>query len=170
MLRAEVKKESVLGKRIKQIIDSGKLVSDDIINELMKQYAGDKIIYDGYPRTIGQAEFMESFVKKPLIIYFDVNGDVVVKRLGGRFICPKCGYIYNTESIPPQKKGICDLDGSKLIQREDDKPESVRKRFKEYQEKTKPLVEFYNKKKLLKTIDASKLQDEEYVQVKKLIK
>ena len=169
IIREEIKKATPLGKKAKSIVEAGTLLSDEVINELMRQYADDNTIFDGYPRSIGQAQALESFTNIDSIIYFEVSEDIIVDRLTGRRTCPKDGSIYHIKNFPPKKPGICDKCGASLIQRKDDQPQAVKERFREYQKKTKPLIEFYKNKNLLKTIDASGTPDTIYQQVKQVL-
>jgi len=169
LLRAEIKQGTELGKKVKGIIEGGDLVSDEIINELMEKYAEDKTLYDGYPRTIGQAKALEKFAKITSVIFFKVSEEVVVDRLSGRRICPKDGAIYHIRNIPPKQEGICDNDGTPLMQRKDDQPETIKGRFKVYETETKPLVEFYQTASILKEIDANGDVDSIFKQIKQTL-
>ena len=165
MFREAATSGTELGKKVKEIMEKGELVPDDIVNEvvrerLLKDDCKRGFILDGYPRTVPQAEALEKILeelgeKLTAAIFFDVPEDVVVERLTNRRICPKCGRIYNLLSMKPKEDELCDVCKVKLIQRDDDKEEVVRKRYKVYMENTKPVIEFYNKKKLLFTIDGT---------------
>ena len=164
ILRRNIKEGTKLGTLAKDVIARGELVSDNLVNDMMfEEIRGFKnakgFILDGYPRTIGQAEALEKFLAKGKIllaaaINFDASETVLVDRLSGRRGCPKCGKIYHARNMPPQKDGICDVDGEKLTTRKDDEPETIRHRLKVYHESTKPLVEFYRKKGLLHNVSA----------------
>lgn len=166
MFREEVARGTELGKRIKSVLDAGQLVSDDTVNELIKARISGSNVFDGYPRTLVQAEALDKLVKIDYVVLFDMSEDAIVERLAGRRVCPGCKQVYHLKTIVPKREGVCDKCGGKLIQRDDDKPEVIRKRFKVYSEQTAPLVEFYRKKKLLKTLDASKTPEEVYEKVK----
>ena len=165
MFREAAASGTELGKRGKEIMEKGELVPDDIVNAVVKERLSKDdcrkgFILDGYPRTVPQAEALEGILKElgdslTAAIFFDVPEDVVVERLTNRRICPKCGRIYNLISMKPKEDELCDVCKVKLIQRDDDKEDVVRKRYKVYMENTKPVIEFYNKKNLLFTIDGT---------------
>lgn len=163
LLRAEVKAETELGKKVKEIINSGKLVPDELITELVeKKMEKEKehgVILDGFPRTLNQAELLEEVVKKlnlkiDAVINFSVSDETTFKRIGGRLTCTKCGKIYNKESNPPKEQGKCDSCGGEVVVRDDDKEEAIKKRLELYKKQTKPLIEYYKEKGLLKDFDA----------------
>lgn len=144
---------------LKSILASGALVSDDFMNKLVRSRLAKKdcangFLLDGYPRTIPQARYFDETlaslnIELDAVVAVDVPEESIVKRLSARRVCLKCGRPYNLEFNPPKRDGTCDVCGSTLIQREDDKPETVRKRLSVYKTQTAPLVEYYKKKKLL---------------------
>ncbi len=157
--------------RIKEIINSGKLIPAEemtmhVINFLSKEKIEPKgILFEGFPRFISQYEALDNFLKSKgddidLVISLDVPMDVAVRRISSRWNCPKCGEIYNTDSKPPQKTGICDKCGGTLVQREDDKPESVKTRFEYYQENTKELINYVDKLGKLTRVNGDRPIDE----------
>jgi len=155
LLREAVKNQTELGKLAKQYMDEGKLVPDDLIISLIKEklqeYADKNIIFDGFPRTIPQAESLDNFLSHlnknvDAVILFKIEDDEVVKRLAGRRVCPSCGAVYHMIYNPPKIDEICDKCGAKLIQRDDDKEEVIRKRLEVYHQQTKPLIEYYKSK------------------------
>ena len=149
MLRAAVKAGTEVGLKAKAVMDSGALVTDDIIIALVKDRltwddckAG--FLFDGFPRTIPQAEAMrDAGVNIDVVLEIDVPDDEIVRRLSGRRVHLDSGRVYHIEFNPPQKDGLDDVTGEPLIQREDDKEETVRKRLSVYHSQTKPLVDFY---------------------------
>ena len=149
MLRAAVKAESDLGKQVKEVMASGGLVTDEIIIALVKDRikgddCGNGFLFDGLPRTIPQASaLVESDIQIDVVLEIDVQDDEIVKRLSGRRVHLDSGRIYHIVYNPPNKKGVDDVSGGELIQREDDKEETVRNRLKVYHQQTKPLVEYY---------------------------
>ncbi|MFN7064778.1 MAG: adenylate kinase [Aquificaceae bacterium] len=162
LLREAVKQAVPLGKRAKEYMDKGELVPDELIvsliEEVMPKDGG--FILDGFPRTIAQAIALEKMLKEhgkeiDKVILFEVSEELVVDRLSGRLTCSQCGTVYHVNYNPPKQEGICDLCGGKLIQREDDREEVIRRRFKVYQEQTQPLIDFYKKKNMLTSLDAS---------------
>jgi adenylate kinase len=159
ILREEIKAGTELGKLARSFIDDGNLVPDrvavDIIqNRLKKDDARDGYILDGFPRTVPQAEMFEGVLEElgsrlDRVIYLDASEEVLVRRLSGRRVCRDCGKIFHLVNMPPEVEGICDACGGELYQRPDDEPESVRHRFRVYQEKTADLIQWYEKKGLL---------------------
>jgi len=155
LLREAVKNQTELGKLAKQYMDEGKLVPDDLIISLIKEklqeYADKNIIFDGFPRTIPQAESLDNLLSHlnknvDAVILFKIEDDEVVKRLAGRRVCPSCGAVYHMIYNPPKTDEICDKCGARLIQRDDDKEEVIRKRLEVYHQQTKPLIEYYKSK------------------------
>jgi adenylate kinase len=156
IFRAELKAGTPLGNAAKEIMASGGLVGDDIVNAMVSGRLRQPdcqrgFLLDGYPRTIPQAQFLEGLLRElgypePTIVYLDVPDEVLVARLASRRQCPTCGRIYNLLSQPPSREGVCDADGAALIQRDDDKEQVIRARLKAYSESTGPLVQFYSKR------------------------
>lgn len=165
ILRAAVKEGTALGEQAKGFMDSGKLVPDDLIIsiqlERMKYSDCEKgFILDGFPRTLKQATALEQKgVHIDHVVYFDVDEETVVQRISTRLTCKECGHVYNTVTMPPKEEGKCDLDGSELYQRADQKEDVVRQRLATYRKETEPLIGFYKEKGLLRTIDAGKEKD-----------
>lgn len=149
MLRAAVKAESDLGKQVKEVMASGGLVTDEIIIALVKDRikeddCGNGFLFDGFPRTIPQASaLVEGDIQIDVVLEIDVQDDEIVKRLSGRRVHLDSGRVYHIVYNPPNKKGVDDVSGGELIQREDDKEETVRNRLRVYHQQTKPLVEYY---------------------------
>ncbi|HBT39615.1 MAG: Adenylate kinase [Thermotoga sp. 50_1627] len=164
MFREAVASGSELGKQVQHILSSGALVPDEIVNRLVRDRISkpdckDGFILDGYPRTVQQASALDEMLKNmghklDAVLYLKVSEDVVVKRLTNRRVCPKCGKIYNLLSMPPKKDEICDDCGTKLVQRDDDKEDVVRNRFRVYTETTAPLINYYKERGILVEIDA----------------
>jgi adenylate kinase len=151
MLRAAVKTGSALGVAAKKVMDSGGLVSDEIIIGLVKERitqpdCTNGFLFDGFPRTIPQAEAMRSAgVKLDVVLEIDVPDDAIIERMSGRRVHPASGRTYHVKFNPPKVEGRDDMTGEPLIQRDDDKEETVRKRLAVYQSQTRPLVEYYSK-------------------------
>ena len=166
IFRKNIKEGTALGKEAKQYMDEGKLVPDELtVRILLDRVASDDCsrgyILDGFPRTIPQAEALEKKLGEldddiDFAINVDVPDENIVNRMSGRRACPKCGATYHIKHIPPKKEGICDECGAELIIRDDDKPETVQNRLKVYHEQTQPLIEYYDKKKILRTVDGTK--------------
>ena len=170
ILRAAVKEGSDLGKEAKDYMDKGDLVPDDLICRVIMERvdsdeAKDGFLLDGFPRTIGQAETLEDALDKrdrslTAALLVDADDDTVMKRLSGRRVCTKNGHNYHVDFDPPKNEGVCDQDGSRLVQRDDDKPETVSHRLEVYHDQTQPLIEHYEDKGLLKRFDGTRAPDE----------
>ncbi len=171
MLREEIIKKTSLGEEINKYYSKGHLVPDNIVSDMVKLKirAHPDFILDGFPRAVEQARILEDFIKVELVIFLDVPEKIAVERISGRRTCEKCAASYHIKNIPPKKKGICDKCGGKLIRRPDEKPSIVKERFKVYQQKSLPLVNFYNKKGILKEVDGSGTPEEVYGRVKELV-
>jgi adenylate kinase len=170
ILREAVAKETELGKEAKQYMQNGELVPDDLISRAVAERfdsgeADDGFLLDGFPRTIGQAEVLNEILEKrgrdlTAVLLIEVSDDEVVRRLSGRRTCSKGGHVYHMEFDPPKNDGVCDQDGSRLIQRDDDKPETVRKRLSVYHDQTEPLIDWYEERGLLMRFDGKRTPDE----------
>ncbi|ANQ53900.1 adenylate kinase [Thermosipho sp. 1063] len=165
IFREEIASKSDLGKKVEEILKRGELVPDDLTNTIVKErlskYDCKKgFILDGFPRTVAQAKALDEILKKlgrelGYAIYFEASEEVVVERISNRRICKNCGKIYNLITLPPKVNGKCDVCGGELYQREDDREEVVRKRYKVYMENTFPVIEYYRKSNKLFTVDGS---------------
>lgn len=170
ILRAAVKEGSGLGKEAKEYMDRGDLVPDELICRVIMERvdsdeAQDGFLLDGFPRTIGQAETLEQALEKrgrslTAALLVDTDDDTVMKRLSGRRVCSKNGHNYHVNFDPPKREGVCDQDGSKLVQRDDDKPETVKHRLGVYHDQTQPLIDRYEDQGLLKRFDGTRAPDE----------
>ena len=170
ILREAVAEESELGKQAKKYMDKGELVPDELINNVIAERldsgeADDGFLLDGFPRTIGQAEMLEKTLEgrgRELsgVLLIDAPDDEVVRRLSGRRTCAKNSHVYHVEFDPPKNEDVCDQDGSRLIQRDDDKPETVRKRLSVYHDQTEPLIKWYEDRGLLRRFDGTRPPDE----------
>lgn len=159
LFRAAIKNETPLGKQVKTILASGELVPDSVTIEMVKERFTQKdtergFILDGFPRTIAQADALDSIKSIDHVINFNLDREVIVKRLSGRRLCKSTGKIYHILYNPPQVEGIDDETGEPLIQREDDKEEAILNRLEVYWRQTAPLVSYYREKGLLRDIDA----------------
>ena len=168
ILRAEKSAGSVIGKKIRDFIDNGLLVPDDLMIELMMQKIlslKQGFVLDGFPRTLPQAQSLNRMLfehDRPLmlVLNFVVNPKVLSRRFEGRRVCPVCLTVYHIDSMPPAVEGICDNEGAQLIIREDDRPEVVQKRIATYQETMAPLIAYYAQLGNFKTVDTSGTIDE----------
>ncbi|MGB9615560.1 MAG: adenylate kinase [Fervidobacterium sp.] len=170
IFREAIAKGTELGKKVQNIVSSGNLVPDDLTNALVEERLKQSdckngFILDGYPRTINQAQALDVMLQamgRELTgaIYFEVDEETVVQRISTRRVCSRCGKVYNIITLPPKVEGICDDCGGKLIQRDDDKEEIVRSRYRVYIEKTSPLIEYYRNQNKLFTLDGRKSVEE----------
>lgn len=176
MLREAVREETELGQEAKKYMNNGDLVPDDLIIAMITERldqpdTGNGFILDGFPRTCPQAEALDAelerlgrFLTAALLI--DVSEEEVMRRLSGRRVCVKEGHNYHVEFDPPKHSDRCDRDGSRLIQRDDDKEEVVRHRLEEYHSKTEPLIGYYEEKDILVRIDGSRNAEQVQSQVR----
>ena len=165
IFRANIKEGTDLGKEAKTYMDAGQLVPDELtvkilLDRVAKDDCKDGYVLDGFPRTIPQAEVLDEALTKlgdkiDFAIDVDVPDENIVRRMGGRRACVTCGATYHIEHVPPKSEGICDTCGSELILRDDDKPETVSNRLKVYHDQTQPLIDFYTKKGVLKSVDGT---------------
>ena len=179
IFRANIKEGPELGKQAKEYMDRGALVPDELtVKILLDRVSADDCkngyVLDGFPRTIPQAEVLDEALTKlgdavDLAINVEVPDESIVRRMSGRRACLKCGATYHIEHIPPKKEGICDVCGEALVQRDDDKPETVQKRLTVYHEQTAPLIEYYGNKKILKEVDGTKDMEAVFADITKLI-
>ena len=166
IFRANIKNGTELGKKAKEYMDKGLLVPDELtVQLLLDRVANDDCkngyVLDGFPRTIPQADVLDNELTKlgdkvDFAVNVDVPDENIVRRMSGRRACLKCGATYHIEHIPPKVEGVCDKCGSELVLREDDKPETVQNRLSVYHEQTQPLIDYYDKKNILKTVDGTK--------------
>ncbi len=166
MLRANVRDGTELGQEAQRYMDAGDLVPDGLIvamvaERLHHQDAEDGFILDGFPRTVAQAQALDAMLSQlarriTAALLIDVPDEEVVRRLSGRRVCVKAGHNYHIEFDPPKREGICDQDGSRLIQRDDDKPDVIRNRLRVYHEKTAPLIDYYDEQGQMRRIDGTR--------------
>lgn len=166
IFRANIKNNTELGQKAKQYMDQGLLVPDgltcDLVMDRIKQDdCKNGFILDGFPRTIPQAEALDAALDKinekmDYAINVDVPDENIVNRMGGRRCCLNCGATYHVVTIPTKVEGICDRCGSPVVLRDDDKPETVQKRLTVYHDQTQPLIDYYEKQSILKTVDGTK--------------
>lgn len=177
ILREEIDKKTILGQKVKEFMDRGDLVPDNIILEIIKERIKRRdcengYILDGFPRTVEQAKSLEKLneeINKHInyVFYFEIPFNQIFVRLTNRRVCKKCGTNYNLVFSPPQKEKVCDLCGGELYQREDDKEETIKNRLQVYIEQTSPLKKYYQKKNLLTIVDASR---DAFLEIEKILK
>jgi len=160
IFRANIRNGTPLGLKVKAILDSGGLVPDEttieIVQDRLRQSdAQPGYILDGFPRTVPQAEALAKFDTLDAVVNFELADAAIVRRLSGRRVCQNCGTGYHVASMPPKKEGVCDKCGGTLVQRKDDEPASIEERLRVYAANTQPLIDWYESKGLLKSIDAS---------------
>jgi adenylate kinase len=171
ILRAAVKEGTEVGKQAKEYMERGDLVPDEVIigviaERLQEEEAADGFILDGFPRTLPQAEALDAKMEElrrelTAAILIEVSEQEVLRRLGGRRTCEKNpSHIYHIDFDPPEKEGLCDLDGGKLVVRDDDKPEVIKNRLAQYREKTEPLIDYYEERGILNTVAGEASPDE----------
>jgi len=170
IFRENLKGHTELGKLAKEYMDRGELVPDDVTIAMIRERLArpdcqNGALLDGFPRTPAQAVALEEMLQElsgaiNKVPYIRVPEAVLIERLSGRWTCKAQGHIYHARSNPPKQAGICDVDGSELYQREDDKPETVKQRIRVYLKQTKPLIEFYRQRSVLVEVDGSKTIDE----------
>ena len=183
LLRAEIASGSENGKIAKGFIDKGQLVPVELVgaiikDRLKKDDCKNGFILDGFPRSVEQADLLEEINKEIdgdaeadfRAIYFDLDTEILISRIVNRRSCPVCGEIYNLEFKPPKVEGHCDHDGAELTQRKDDTKEVAQSRFDTYNKETAPLVDYYTKKGVLKSIDANGTIDEVWERLLEVIK
>jgi adenylate kinase len=170
ILREAVEVGSELGREAKQYMDRGGLVPDELVCRVVAERidspeAEDGFLLDGFPRTTGQADMLEDALEArgrslTAVLLIEAPEEEVIRRLSGRRTCVKAGHVYHVEFDPPKREGVCDQDGSRLVQRDDDKPETIRNRLVVYREQTEPLVERYEESGLLRRFDGTRSPEE----------
>ena len=169
ILRRHRKEGTGLGKKARGYMDSGALVPDEIIIEMMvdeiKKAPKEGFVLDGFPRTVDQAKELDKALtlngeKIDIVLNLEVDDQVIARRLTGRRSCPKCGAVYHIENLPPKVEGICDNDGTELVQRTDDSPEVVANRLETYHLQTEPVVGYYSSSSTVLDVDGNRDADE----------
>jgi adenylate kinase len=177
MMRAKRKEDSELGRKIAQIISDGGLVDDqivcDVVIERIENEGDDGFLLDGFPRTVGQADSLDDALGSrgksiTAVLLIEADDDVIIKRLAGRRVCDD-GHVYHVDFNPPKQDGICDVDGKELVQRDDDKPETIEKRLATYHDQTEPLVARYEEAGVLQRFDGTRPADEVHEHIRKTL-
>ena len=167
ILREEMNNQTLLGREVKQYIEGGKLVPDEVVTRLIRnKFSGNNTVnagfmLDGFPRTVTQAQDLDAILDefdKPLdhVVYLDSTLPVIIQRLTGRRICRDCGALFHIINKPPKKAGVCDACGGEVYQRADDNEETIKTRMDVYLKNTKPIIEYYQRQNKLKKVDADK--------------
>ncbi|MEG2512790.1 MAG: adenylate kinase [Acetivibrio sp.] len=180
IFRANIKNATELGKKAKTYMDQGLLVPDELVVDLVVDRIGQKdaengYVLDGFPRTIPQAEALDKALqaiheKMDYAINVEVPDQIIVNRMAGRRACTSCGGTYHISYNPPKKEGICDTCDGNLVLREDDKPETVKKRLDVYHEQTQPLIEYYTNQKLLVEVDGTQEMADVFEAIKRILR
>jgi len=178
VLRDHVRRQTEIGQRAKEFMNAGKLVSDEIVlgiaREFLKTAAGKGVLFDGFPRTIPQAEGLDQVMtelntKVDLTVFINLADDIIVRRLTSRRTCRKCGAIFNLEFKPPKAPGTCDVCGGELYQRDDDREATIRNRLSVYQRETSGLKEYYRRQGKLFELDGSIGKDRLHQEIMALV-
>lgn len=179
IFRANIKNNTELGQKAKAYMDKGELVPDEltcdlVMDRIQQDDCTNGFVLDGFPRTIPQAEALDAALKKidesmDYAIDVDVPDENIIRRMSGRRACLDCGATYHIVSIPPKQEGICDSCGSKLVLREDDKPETVKKRLDVYHSQTQPLIDYYKEQNILKTVDGTIPMEEVFTAIVQIL-
>jgi len=180
ILRKAIKNGTDLGKEAQSYVNSGKLVPDYLIMKIIEERIKEKdckkgFMFDGFPRTIQQAEDLDLLFKRlkyniDQVFYFETSKKTIIERLSDRRVCTKCGAIYNLNYNPPKNKDKCDKCGGELLQRDDDKEETILKRLKVFNDETLPLVDYYQKKNILTNINADQDLNDRFKEVESRLK
>lgn len=180
IFRMNIKNGTQLGMEAKKYMDQGLLVPDELTVRILLDRVGQDdckngYVLDGFPRTIPQAEVLEDALAKlgdqiDYAINVEVPDENIIRRMGGRRACLSCGATYHIEHVPPKKEGICDTCGQELVLRDDDKPETVKNRLRVYQEQTQPLIDFYTKKGVLRSVDGTQDMQVVFAAIKEILK
>ena len=176
MLRAQVARGTELGQQAEKYMNAGELVPDEVILGMIGQRIGEQdaregFLLDGFPRNTSQADALaatlaDSGRRLTAVLLIDVPDEVLVRRLAGRRVCLKNGHVYHVELDPPKREGVCDQDGSRLIQRDDDMQETIRRRLEVYARQTAPLIDYYENAGLLRRFDGQRNPDEVHVHIR----
>ena len=165
LLRTAIAEGTELGKKAASYMESGSLVPDELVLDLVRARVAQPdcakgMIFDGFPRTLAQAEALDRVMKMDMVLFLDVDDESIVERMSGRRTCPKCQATYHVVSHPPKQEGLCDKCGAELGIRKDDKPEVVRQRLSVYHAQTEPIVKYYQNQGILKVVKGQeKLED-----------
>jgi len=174
IFREEIKRSTVLGRKVAEFVNKGELVPDEITIEILKKRLNEPnsqsgFILDGYPRTIEQAKALDKIAKIDAVIQIIVPEWIIIERLSNRRICKNCGEIYNLRFIKPKIEGVCDKCGGQLYQREDDKPEVIKERLKVYEKQTQPLIDYYKQKIPIIEVETPQIETPPETIVEKMI-
>ncbi len=178
LLREHLKNETEAGLNAKKYMEKGELVPDKIVMKMVEEKLAEPLcekgfIIDGFPRTISQAEMLDSMIDNAddtRVIYLSADDDFLVERLSLRRVCERCGKIYHLVNLPPLKEGICDFCGGNLVQRSDDREEIIRRRLEVYRQLTAPLIEYYKNKEILYVVPGDGKLEDTISEIRKITK
>jgi adenylate kinase len=172
ILRTEVKRDSELGRKVKNYMEQGKLVPDELVSSVVESNLNNGgFILDGYPRNFSQAQKLEQILQDKdvdldAVIYLHIDQKIIVDRLSKRRVCVSCGANYHLDNMPSKKDGVCDICGDKLVQRKDDTPDVIMKRWKVFFQESKEILDFYRDKKKLIEVDGAGNKDDVFDKIK----
>lgn len=179
IFRKQIKAKTPLGLKIKKYVDSGALVPDDIVVDLVVRKIDEVgkekgFILDGFPRTLNQAKILQEQLSRldldiDKVFYLDASEEIIIKRLSGRRICKECAANYHLVNLPPKDEGVCDRCRGQLYQRQDDMPATVQNRLKVYQQQTAELIEYYRRQGILAAINSDLSKDETFALVRQIM-
>lgn len=178
LLRSAISAGTTLGKEAKAFMDAGKLVPDEVMINIVKNFLqenhGRSVIFDGFPRTVNQAKSLSTMVseqdmKIDRVFYFKIDPQILIKRLTGRRVCTKCGEIYHIETKPSKKEFVCDVCGGSIVHRSDDKEDVITERLVQFEKNTGPTIEYYGTTGLLVEIDGSQAAELVFKQIQKVV-
>ncbi len=179
-LREEGQSDSSLGRQVRPYLESGRLAPDELVAKIVAEHLRQQkpvssgVILDGYPRNVPQAEMLEQLLEESqlsltAVIYFEVNDDLLVRRLTARLLCNDCGAVFNARFNPPAKPGVCDRCGGELSQRSDDREETVRHRLQVFHSQTAPLADYYQERGLLRRVPGDGAVDQNYAALREAL-
>jgi adenylate kinase len=178
ILRDEIAEHSALGEKIAHVVNAGQLVPDDIVsavvNEFIRDHNEEHVLFDGYPRTLAQAETLDTLLARvhsslAVVLEMHLDEQQIIERLRNRRYCPQCGRLYNFVTSPPKEDGKCDLCHVSLMKRRDDDEQVIKKRLEIYYEQTHPLVDYYKTQDIYMQVDASGSQEEVFAHIARII-
>lgn len=178
VFRDHIKRRTSVGRQVEEFVTSGRLVPDrmvlEVVSVFLQENAGKSILFDGFPRTVPQAEGLDQVLERYQLkvdraVLIELSDEEVVRRLSGRRQCRSCGKIYNLTFSPPRAEGICDACGGELYQRDDDREATIRDRLRVYHQQTEPLVDYYQKKQRLERVPGEIGRDRVFEQIQQII-
>lgn len=175
LFREAIRRETELGKQVKDLIEAGSLVPDEITiaivqDRLRQDDTQEGVLFDGFPRTVAQADALEGIVSIDAVVNLRVDRDVIIRRLSGRRVCASCGHVHHVDFLPPKEEGVCDRCGGELYQRADDTVDAIKHRLDVYRDQTAELEEYYRDRNVLIDIDGNPAPDVVCDEVRKALR